>query len=547
MGAAGGPMRRELPRLIEAMSHPSFYPERPRSVEMIQTHISFVFLAGNHVYKIKKPVRFPFMSCATVAERYRFCADELRLNRRLAPDIYIGVFPIFERAGGFRIGARAGSFDSRAVEYAVKMRRLPGARMLDRLVANKAVDAETIRKLARKLAAFHREVSAARSWTYGCAAAIWRKVTGELEQDRRFVGHTIEKQELDELEEHCRRFTMSHWQLLNDRARQGRVREGHGDLRCESVCLTERIVIFDCLEFSERLRYCDVASEIAFLAMDLDRRGAPALADELVSAYAQAAGDENVKLLVPFYKCYRAGVRGKVESLRSLEVEVPTADRERARETARQCFSLAIHYARATTPALLVVCGHSGTGKSTVARLLQLRTGFEILNSDRVRKKLAGVADTDRSREGYSAGIYAPDFTRRTYDTMLSEAERRLRDGRGIIVDATFGDPAERTAFLEMAYRCGAPALFIECQAQVQEVMRRLREREHKAGEVSDATAQVYLRQLAESVPMAAIPERSHVAIDTTEAPERVAHEVEAALIALRAPAASDAADRLSS
>lgn len=531
--------RARLPVLIEAMTRSEFYPDPAEVVELKQTHISYVFVAGEYVYKVKKPVRFAFIECSTLAERYRLCLEELRLNRRLSPDVYLGVLPIFQERRGFSLGAPVRAFDPRALEYAVKMRRLPEQRMLDRLVGGGAVAKEAIQALAGRLAAFHQSVPATRSWTYGSAAATWRTIIGDLEQNRRFVGHTIAAQQLSAIEEHCRAFVMSHWELLNERARDKRVREGHGDLRCEHVCMTDPVEVFDCLEFSEQLRYCDVASEIAFLAMDLDRLGASRLSDELVEAYAEAARDESLKSLVPFYKCYRASVRGKVESLRSLEEEVPLPERERAREAARRCFSLAVHYAQAATPALIVVCGPAGTGKSTVARLLQHRAGFDILNSDRMRKRLAGIPEGAHTPEAYNQGIYSADFSKRTYDAMLVEAESRLSEGGGVIVDATFRDPAERRRFLEMAARHGAPALFVECRAEVQEVLRRLRERERRGDEASDATPEIYLRQLAEFAPMAEMPERAHVAVDTSEAPDRIALRVDEALKRLLSPATS--------
>jgi aminoglycoside phosphotransferase family enzyme/adenylate kinase family enzyme len=522
-----------LPPLIEAMTHPAFYPDPANTVELKQTHISYVFLAGDYAYKVKKPVRFAFLDCARLAERYRLCVEEVRLNRRLSPEVYLGVFPILQERGRFVLGDEARAFDTRACEYAVKMRRLPEDRMLDRLVGARAAGKDTIAMLARRLAAFHRDCSTARSWTYGSAAAIWHIVIGDLKEDEQFAGYTISEPRLRALEEHCRAFMTAHWELLNDRARDHRVRECHGDLRCDSVCVTDGLAIFDCLEFSERLRYCDVASEIAFCAMDLDRLGARGLADELVTAYAEASNDEAALLLVPFYKCFRATVRGKVESIRTLEQEVPAADRERAMETARACFTLALRYAQAATPALLVTCGLSGTGKSTVARLLQLRTGFEIVNSDRVRKRLAGIRETDHVRESYQGGIYSGDFTRITYQTLLAEADARLAEGCGVIVDATFRAAADRRRLLDTAARHGTPALFFECRAPADEVFRRLREREQSSGEVSDATREIYLRQAGEFEPITELSEGSHLTVDTTEDQTGIASRIEEALLRL--------------
>jgi predicted kinase len=323
---------------------------------------------------------------------------------------------------------------------------------------------------------------------------------------------------------------------LNDRALEGRVREGHGDLRAEHICLlgTEKpeseIGVIDCVEFSERLRYGDVASEIAFLAMDLERLGTPMLADELVEAYAEITGDEDLAVFVPFYKCYRACVRGKVESLRSLEREVGAAERERARQLATSYYALAWRYAHGASPALIVVCGLSGTGKSTVARILQHRKGFKAINSDRVRKRLASVSPHEHVRTGYGANIYSDRFTKITYDTMLAEADCLLNDGCGAILDATFKTSADRQLALALATRRGVPVLFVECVVSQEEAIRRLKQRASIEGEVSDATPKIYKNQRAEFEPIRELPPRNYLRIDTTRQREYIVAEIEDAL-----------------
>ena len=218
-----------------------------------------------------------------------------------------------------------------AVEYAVKMRRLPEDRMLDKVIASGHADGRTIRAIARRIAKFHATAPSNRGWTYGSALSIWRDIIEDIAQNKDFVGRTLRQDQFTAIDDFCRAFVNSHWRALNARAHEGRVREGHGDLRAEHICLdSNEIDVIDCVEFSERLRYCDAASEIAFLAMDLDRLGAPRLADELVEVYAEISGDEDLGVFVPFYKCYRACVRGKVESLKCLEREVGAAERERA-------------------------------------------------------------------------------------------------------------------------------------------------------------------------------------------------------------------------
>lgn len=504
-----------LAALIDAMRRPEMYPNRPPSVELRQTHISCAFLAGEYVYKIKKPVHFSFIDAATLARRHHLCLEEVRLNRRLAPDVYLGVVPIVSRGGHLMLDESGA--DGPVQEYAVKMRRLAEAAMLDRMVAAGGVSVSQVRAIATRLAAFHAAASDAKAWLYGSAAAVWRLVRGNLDELELDCAGMLCRDALAELERFVGAAVELRWSLLNQRARGGRVREGHGDLRCEHVSLADNSVrIIDCVEFSEGLRYVDIASDLAFLAMDLDRLGACELSDELVAAYRETSGDAGLALLLPLYKLHRALVRAKVESLTSHDPMVAPAGRDAAAEAARGYFSLACGYAQEARPALLVVCGTSGSGKSTVARRLADRTGFELLRSDVIRKRLAGVAPTERLSAGYAAGAYSLAFSQRTYAALLGEAAERLRGGAGVIVDATFGASAYRADALSVAARAGVPALFIECTASEAEIVRRLAERERHADEVSDAGVAIYLRQRGEFAALDEIPDRLHLLADTT-------------------------------
>jgi uncharacterized protein len=526
-----------LAALVVAMGRPEFYPERPSTVELRQTHISYVFLAGEYVYKIKKAVRFPFVDCTALESRRHFCFEEVRLNRRLAPDVYAGVVPIMRPRNGFALGQLiaergrdADAHNPEICEYAVKMRRLPDDRMLDRLVAQGSTGPDEIHLIAKRLARFHRDAAAAQGWHCGSAAAVAKMFSANLNECERFEGHTTNRTQLNALSEYNRKFLAANWALLNTRARDGHVREGHGDLRCEHVCIspTGDLAIVDCVEFSERLRYGDVACDIAFLAMDLDRFGAPALSQELINSYARLTGDSQFEGLVEFYKCYRAVVRAKVESLRSIEPEVPIGEREGARELAHRYFALASRYAKCgcARAAVIVVCGAAGTGKSTLAHALGERLGIEVISSDEIRKRLAGVSPTARMRASYGAGIYTEEFTRRTYEALIAEARKRLAEGRAIIVDATFRHPAERRPVVEMATRIRVPFLFIECRVDDAEVLRRLRKRERRPGEVSDATADIYVRQRDDFVPLDEIPERRRLVANTSRHPQEIANEI---------------------
>jgi len=247
-----------------------------------------------------------------------------------------------------------------------------------------------------------------------------------------------------------------------------------------------------------------------------------------VTTYATTAQDRTFLTLIPFYKCYRAYVRGKVESLKSREKEVPGLERESAAAQAERYFRLSYRYAKgAPPPSLLIVCGMSGTGKSTVGRILSDLTGFEVLNSDTVRKRLGGISTTERISHDYRAGLYSDSFTQLTYATLLAEAERSLRAGRGMIVDATFKNPEHRRLFLESAQRMGVPVLFVECHARKQEVLRRLRQRVKQPDEVSDATVEVYLRQREEFVPFSQIANQHHIRINTERDSDKELKRVE--------------------
>jgi aminoglycoside phosphotransferase family enzyme/predicted kinase len=514
------------------MTQVGFYPHHPVQVELRQTHISYVFLAGEYVYKVKKPVRFAFLDYSTLDKRHHFCREEVRLNRRLSPTVYLGVVPVVQQKGSFALGEgviAAGSWT--VTEYAVKMRRLPEERMLDRLLSEEKVGKEAIRAVAKKLVSFHLAAATDQASIYGAPEVVWQVLADNFQETEQFIGQTISEREFHHIQEYSRRFLAAHRELFKTRVREGKVREGHGDLRAEHICLTDDIAVFDCIEFNEQLRYCDVISEVGFLAMDLDFLRAPLLSEELVAAYETMTQDETLSLLLPFYKCYRAYVRGKVESLKSQEEEVPEVERERAQTQARRYFRLAYRYARdAPSPALVIACGLVGTGKSTVARMLGDYTGFEVFNSDAVRKRLARISPTTRTAQEYRTGIYSDTFSQLTYGTLLVEAEKCLKTGRGVIIDATFKDPEHRRLFLNLAAGVGVPVLFVECQAAEEEVFRRLKEREQRPREVSDATWEVYLHQREEFVPLREIPDYCHFVVNTATDPEDFLAKVEEVL-----------------
>jgi aminoglycoside phosphotransferase family enzyme/predicted kinase len=506
-----------LSDLLASLARPECYPHYPSQVEVIQTHISVVFLAGEVVYKLKKPVRFSFLDYSTLALRRHYCQEEVRLNRRLAPTVYLGVVPVWYSGDTYYVQDTPPTESAVPVEYVVKMRRLPAERTLESLIAAGQVTNPVIHALAKRLVGFHHTAATTQAAEYGAPQVVWQPLADNFQETAPFIGHTLSRRQYDVIRAFSHSFFTQQRELLQHRMQTGRIREGHGDLRCEHVYfLDEGITIVDCIEFSPRLRTCDVASELAFLTMDLDLHHAPVLAAELAHTYAVHANDADLLRLLPFYQCYRAYVRGKVESLKSREPEVPPADQERARAQARRAFRLAHRYAHGKPrPALVIVCGRIGTGKSTVARLLSEHTGFSVFNSDAVRKRLAGLLPTVRASAEYRAGIYSESFTRRTYATLCTLAGEELRAGRGVIVDATCKQREDRRTFLELGNRFSVPVLFVECQASAAEVERRLRQREQEDGVVSDATWVTARQEQEEFPPFDDLPAGTHFVINT--------------------------------
>jgi uncharacterized protein len=527
---------RDMPAFARAMMRPEFYPERPAQIDVRETHISRVFIAGDFVYKTKKPVHFAFIDAATLSRRFELCRAELMLNSRLARGTYLAVVPILSSPNGYELGNPCESPVAGAVEYAVKMRRLDDDAMLERRVMSGRLEPSAIRAIAKRLAEFHAGAARDKSWQYGSASAVWRLVIGNVGECESFIGATLERRVFDELEAFCRGAITAHWELINARARGGRVCDGHGDLRAEHVSLAGgRVDVIDCVEFNESLRYGDVALEIAFLAMDLERLGARPLSREFVRAYIDVSRDDDLASLLPLYKCHRAIVRAKVASIGAGARGASTEEVEKARAKARRFFALALEYARSAARALVVICGRSGTGKSTLARVVRERSGFVAINSDRVRKRLAGLSPEIDAHEAYGRGIYSESATRATYDTMLAEAERELSQQRGVILDATYKDRAERRNVLELTRRLAVPLLFVECRADEAEVLRRLRARASEPGRVSDADAAVYQAQAAEFMPLSEIPARNRIAIDSTRDPDALGNEIQSALATVRA------------
>jgi len=481
-----------LPPLIQALLRPSAYPDSPQEVGLRQTHISYLLFTPCYVYKIKKPVNFGFLDFTTLEKRRFFCHQEVILNKRLCPDMYLGVVEVREKEGTIRIEG-----DGEVVEYAVKMKRLPSENMMDRLLKGGSVTNEMVERIARIIAEFHKKADTNPYISeFGRPSAIRKNTDENFSQTLPFIGITIGAERYNRVKDYVERFLDDYSKILEERVKAGFIRDCQGDIHSEDICITNGIYIFDCIEFNERFRYIDTVSDIAFLAMDLDFLNCHNLSKRFVDAYIEASSDNGVPELLDFYKCYRAYVRGKVEGFKSEEDEVPDDERESARLKAKRYFYLADLYATGGfRPTLIVVCGPAGTGKTTLANAVGEEIGFKVISSDIVRKELAGISPTEHRYEEFEKGIYTRDFTQKTYREMMKRAEGFLKQGISIILDATFVAEVFREMVLAMAEDTNANLYFVECMLDDATVRKRLDERSKKEGITSDARWEIYLKQ----------------------------------------------------
>ncbi|MCA9659989.1 MAG: AAA family ATPase [Myxococcales bacterium] len=491
----------ELMDMIDALTRPQAYAAVEAAagateVEVIQTHISVVFLVGEAVIKLKKPVRLPFLDYSTLALRRRYCEAEVELNRRLAPDVYRGVVTITADGDGLRVGG-----DGEVVDYAVEMRRLDEAVTLEGWLARDALPSGAMSAIGRRLAAFHRhaargpEISALASFD-----AVAKNCRDNFSQTAELGLEAIPTALLDLLAARTDAALAAQEATIRGRAARDVACDCHGDLRLDHVYLfpdrapPRDLEIIDCIEFNDAFRYGDPVVDLAFLVMDLEYHGRPTLAVELVDAYFAAAGDPEGAALLPLYTSYRASVRGKVEAFRMREPEVPAAEREASRRSALRHFLLALRELSELddAPALLLIAGLPGSGKSTIAKGLAgpaHAPSAAVIRSDVTRKRLAGLDPEDAGKAAPGAGIYTAEMTQRTYAACLDQARAHLLRGRPVIVDANFKADAQRRPFADLAAELGVPFALLLCEASEEETLARLAARR---GDASDADAAIF-------------------------------------------------------
>lgn len=509
---------------LESLLNPSVYPVDTIRVDLIQTHVSWLFLTDTHVFKIKKPVNFGFLDFSTLDLRHFYCNEELRLNRRLCPEIYEQVIALRQTISGASFVG-----DGAIIDYAVMMKRLPADRMLDRLVDRGNITLDEIKTIAFKISSFHSNaMTSDHIDKFGSLEQIRYNWQENFQQTAQFNSTTLPQKISNTIRLFIDNFIESNSPLFESRVNNGFIRECDGDIHSGNICLADKSAyIFDCIEFNERFRHSDTTADIAFLLMDLDYHGRSDLADAALSAYIEASGDLDCANLITFYKIYRAFVRGKVESMQLLDSGIDLKARDEAEKRAKRYFRLAQGYCLRVTlsPTLFITCGTMGCGKSSLCQQISFELGIATYNSDVIRKQMAGIKPEASVNVSYLNGLYSKDYSYMTYRQLEQLAEVELASGRSVLIDASFGTFAERNAFAALAasHQADFVILYLHCDNKEQRL--RLNKRSATGGSVSDGRTELLDNQISSFE----VPDKSENVIikcDTSENSEQAVEQV---------------------
>ena len=499
-----------LPPLIRALLRPASYAHPVRKIELVETHISWVLLTGRYAYKIKKPLNLGFLDFSTLEKRRFFCEQELRLNRRLAPSLYLEVVPV---TGTVSAPAIKGA--GQVIEYAVKMIQFDETARLDRMLARGEMHPEHVDLLARELAEFHGRIAVAGSDRhFGDPEHVREPVMQNFVQIRKRI-ETCDQEQLQHLETWSGVVFDALRETFAHRKHDGFVRECHGDAHLANMVWREqRVMLFDCLEFNDNLRWIDVMSEAAFLVMDLDDRGRSDLARRALNAYLEHTGDYAGLAVFRFYQVYRALVRAKVACIRLGQAGLSDNDKKHAREEYRGYAALAERYTRVPEPALIITHGLSGSGKTWFTQQLLESIDAIRVRSDIERKRLHGIAPESRSGSDIGSGIYSPGANELTYARLAELATGILRAGYNVIIDAAFLQRRQRDRLHAVAQEMRAPFVILDIQTPEPTLRERLRQRPQQQREASEAGIAVLERQLAGREPLSDSERRRALCVD---------------------------------
>ncbi len=490
----------DLPELICKLHNPACYGHPVGRVRVIETHISWVLLTGEYAYKIKKSLDLGFLDFSSLDKRLAACREEVRLNRRLAPDIYLDVAPITGAPDAPRVNGKGEAF-----EYAVKMRQFPAEATLDRLDAEGGLTAQHIESIAATLARFHQEscAIAKADSPWGSAETVWKPVAQNFAQIAPRLENPADRALLDTLRRWSEREHARLAPLMAARKRDGFVRECHGDLHLGNLAWVDgRLLVFDCIEFNPALSWIDIQSEIAFCYMDLLQRGHADWAWLFLNLWLDETGDYAGLALLRYYAVYRAMVRAKVAAIRMAQLS--GTEREAALKEVRGLLELAMKLTDSMRVSLSITHGLSGSGKSTVTRELMQKPGAIRLRSDVERKRMAGLAALARTDSGVGENLYTSDATRQTYGRLAELAGTLLDAGWPVIVDATFLARWQRDLLREVANARKVEFRILDFPVPVETLRQRIVQRARSGNDASEADLAVLQHQINTEEPLRA-------------------------------------------
>ena len=503
--------------MVRDLRRPEAWPDKVAQVEVAETHISWVFLAGDHAYKFKKPLDLGFLDFRDPARRLHFCREELRLNRRLAPDLYLDLAGAAPTADGWRVGPwRDGA------EPAVRMRRFPESARLDHVLDAGKLEPRALEEFAAGLADFQRRLPpAAGEEGLGSAAAVVRPALANFDalRETSLAPETAARLAMlaDWTHAGARRLTP----VFNRRLAAGQVREGHGDLHLGNLVMLDGCILaFDGIEFDPALRWIDVQSEVAFLLMDLEARGCRDLGWCFYNAWLQAGGDYSGLPALRWYLVYRHLVRAKIGGIRLSQAELAADEIEALERELTRHVALAADHAAPAAPRLLLMHGYSGSGKSRLARRLAPHLPGVVVRSDVERKRLHGLDPQASGAAGVGLGLYDPAASKRTYARLAEITRTALAAGWSVVVDAAFLERERREAFLQLGLDAGARPAVLRCEAPPEILRKRVRDR---SGDASDAGLDVLEAQLAQVREQGPLEARYGLPVDTGQDPDLTA------------------------
>jgi len=507
-------------RLVEGLQSLYACPNETGSVSKvapIQTHISWLFFSAVRVYKIRKAVNFGFVDFATRQQRNRDCLREVTFNRRLAPDVYLGVAPVSVTDQGVRVGVVTQSIVDPDQEHCVVMRRLPKGCAAANLIMQDKLTTHHVDGMVRTIVSFHRRHRLGQPAPFTPAEWLSR-LSEPVEDNFKPIAGLLNDERVRSVAQASRNFFNTHCQRFEIRRRLGCAVDGHGDLHLEHVWFEADgydPLFIDCIEFSDRLRQIDVASEVAFVAMDLTYRGRSDLADRFLRQYATESDDFHLYSVVDYFVSYRATVRAKVAALTAVATEPARAEKVSARDTASRYLDLAIEaLCTRRRGAVVTMTGLVGTGKSTAATVLADAVGRAVvISSDRVRKTGKGLRLSDRA--GNNGGLYSEDSRRQVYSELIIRAEPVVSSGRIVILDATFSQADQRQLAIALADKYGLPLLFVETRCRPERVVERLGERQRRGIDLSDAGPAFYEESARRFLPVDIQDYGTHIIVDT--------------------------------